>query len=62
MDMFLNNRMNEAEEACLKENKPTYYSRLYVQTASALMQSMTALMSFEDGVCTIRPIAHFKDL
>ncbi|CAE6371506.1 unnamed protein product [Rhizoctonia solani] len=52
MDMFLNNRMNEAEEACLKENKPTYYSRLYVQTASALMQSMTALMSFEDGDIT----------
>ncbi|CAE6399149.1 unnamed protein product [Rhizoctonia solani] len=49
MDLFLNNRMNEAEEACRAESKPSSHPRLYVQTASALMQSMTALMSFEDG-------------
>ncbi|KAF8687585.1 hypothetical protein RHS03_09926, partial [Rhizoctonia solani] len=52
MDLFLNNRMNEAEEACRTQSEATSDSRLYVQTASALMQSMTALMSFEDGDIT----------
>ncbi|ELU38580.1 hypothetical protein AG1IA_07394 [Rhizoctonia solani AG-1 IA] len=52
MDLFLNNRMNEAEEDCRTQSEATSDSRLYVQTASALMQSMTALMSFEDGDIT----------
>ncbi|CAE6449505.1 unnamed protein product [Rhizoctonia solani] len=47
MTMFLNNQMNEAEEACRKNDKSNAAPRLYVRTASALMQSMTALMSFE---------------
>ncbi|KAG8762349.1 hypothetical protein FRC11_009737 [Ceratobasidium sp. 423] len=47
MAMFLNNQMNEAEEACRKNDKSNAAPRLYVRTASALMQSMTALMSFE---------------
>ncbi|CAE7220587.1 unnamed protein product [Rhizoctonia solani] len=47
MTLFLNNQMNEAEEACRKNDKSNAAPRLYVRTASALMQSMTALMSFE---------------
>ncbi|CAE6465135.1 unnamed protein product [Rhizoctonia solani] len=47
MALFLNNQMNEAEEACRKNDKLNAVPRLYVRTASALMQSMTALMSFE---------------
>ncbi|CAE6398681.1 unnamed protein product [Rhizoctonia solani] len=47
MTMFLNNEMNEAEEACRRSDKSTAAPSLYVRTASALMQSMTALMSFE---------------
>ncbi|KAH7333541.1 hypothetical protein B0J17DRAFT_578783 [Rhizoctonia solani] len=47
MALFLNNQMNEAEEACRKNDKSNAVPRLYVRTASALMQSMTALMSFE---------------
>ncbi|CAE6427320.1 unnamed protein product [Rhizoctonia solani] len=47
MTMFLNNQMNEAEEACRRNDKSNAAPRLYVRTASALMQSMTALMSFE---------------
>ncbi|KAJ1300775.1 hypothetical protein OPQ81_002418 [Rhizoctonia solani] len=50
--MFLNNQMNEAEEACRKNDKSSAAPRLYVRTASALMQSMTALMSFETGDIT----------
>lgn len=48
MTMFLNNQMNEAEEACRRNDKANTVPRLYVRTASALMQSMTALMSFEN--------------
>ncbi|CAE6377071.1 unnamed protein product [Rhizoctonia solani] len=52
MTMFLNNQMNEAEEACRRNDKANAVPRLYVRTASALMQSMTALMSFESDDVT----------
>jgi hypothetical protein len=49
IEMFLNNKMTEAEQTCRKEQSED--KRLYVQCASALMRSMRALMSFETDVC-----------
>lgn len=49
MEMFLVNDMNGAEEECRKQNSAD--QTLYIHTASSLMRSMRALMSFENDVC-----------